>query len=72
MKQFSDPFSTSGSRQDGQMASRGNTSGSSSATLQSGSAGSSQGNTGMGDAGRPNNATPQQPGARPATPGRTS
>ena len=75
MKQFSDPFSASGSMnrgQDGQMASRGNTSSSSSATLQSGTPGSSQGSTGMGDSARPNNATPQQPAARPATPGRTS
>jgi phasin family protein len=72
MKQFSDPFSTSGSRQDGQMASRGNTSSSGSATLQSGTPGSSQGGANLGDSGRPNNATPQQPAARPSTPGRTS
>jgi phasin family protein len=46
MRQFSDPFITSGSRgQDGHMASRGNTSGSTSATLQSGSPGSSQSGT---------------------------
>jgi len=72
MRQFSDPFSTSGSNnrgQEGHMASRGNAGGASSATLQSGQSGSSQG--GSGDSAR-TNATQQQPGARPATPGRTA
>lgn len=68
MRQFSDPFSTSG-RQDGHMASRGNTSGSSSATLQSGSPGSSQSSAmpGGADASRPNSATSAQQATRPGS-----
>jgi phasin family protein len=49
MRQFSDPFKTSGSRNDGQQASRGNGSGSSGATLQSGAQGSSQSADGQGN-----------------------
>ena len=49
MRQFSDPFSTSGRGQDGHMSSRGNTSGSSSATLQSGTPGSSQSGSPQGN-----------------------
>ena len=70
MRQFSDPFITSGSRnQDGHMVSRGNTSGSSSATMQSGSAGSSQSGAmpGGADASRPNSATSTQQATRPGS-----
>jgi phasin family protein len=50
MRQFSDPFKTSGSRNDGQQASRGNSGGGSSgATLQSGAQGSSQSADGQGN-----------------------
>ena len=68
MRQFSDPFSTSGSRsgKDVQMASRGNTSGGSGATLQSGTPGSSQSDS--NDSVRPNAAGTPQPGARPGAP----
>jgi len=67
MRQFSDPFSTSGrGGKDVQMASRGNTSGGSSATLQSGTPGSSQ-SDGTAD-NRPNATATPQPGARPGAP----
>lgn len=66
MRQFSDPFSTSGSRnQDGHIVSRGNTSGASSATMQSGTPGSSQ--SGATDASRPNSSTPAQQAPRPGS-----
>lgn len=74
MRQFSDPFITSGSRQDAHQSGRGNTSGASSATLQSGTPGSSQsgaasqGNT--SDSTRPN--TSAQPSARPGSPPRNA
>lgn len=76
LRQFSDPFSTSGSRQDTHQSSRGNAGSSSSATLQSGTPGSSQsganlqGNT--GDSTRPNASATTQQGARPATPTRNA
>lgn len=75
MRQFSDPFMTSGSgnrsSQDNQMGSRGNTSSAGSATLQSGSAGSSQAST--GDSARPNATPQQQPAAaRPSSSSRPS
>lgn len=78
LRQFSDPFKTSGSRQDGQQASRGNGSGgngggSSSATLQSGAQGSSQSADGQGnlaDSIRPSAGAAQ--GNRPITPPRNA
>lgn len=65
MRQFSDPFSTSGAK----MASRGNTSGASSATMQSGAPGSSQ--AGASDSVRPNSTTTQA-AARPTGPSRNA
>ncbi|WP_332876859.1 phasin family protein [Massilia sp. S19_KUP03_FR1] len=71
MRQFSDPFSTSGSRgQDNQMGSRGNASSAGSATLQSGSSGSSQASA--SDSARQNTAASPQPAARPSSPSRPS
>ena len=64
MRQFSDPFSTSGAH-----IARGNTSGASSATMQSGTPGSSQ--AGTSDSARPNSTT-AQPSARPTGPGRNA
>jgi phasin family protein len=80
MRQFSDPFKTSGSRHDGQQASRGNGSGgngggSSSATLQSGAQGSSQSADGQGnlaDSIRPGASAASQQGNRPITPPRNA
>jgi phasin family protein len=67
LRQFQDPFSTSSrGGKDVQMASRGNTSGGSSATLQSGAPGSSQ-SDGTAD-NRPNATATPQPGARPGAP----
>jgi phasin family protein len=69
MKQFADPFSTSGSRgQDGYQASRGNTSGSSSATLQSGTPGTSQSSSmpQSNTADARSSIPPNQQGAKPA------
>lgn len=68
MREFADPFSKN---KDGQVASRGNSSGGGSATMQSATPGSSQASGLDGvDAIRPPGGV--QPGARPASPGRTS
>jgi phasin family protein len=69
LRQFSDPFSTSsrnGGGKESQIAPRGNGSGSSSATLQSGAPGSSQHDG--SDTPRPNTTGTPQPGARPGAP----
>jgi phasin family protein len=69
MRQFSDPFSNNGNRngsKDMQMAPRGNTSGSSSATMQNGMPGSGQHDG--SDAPRPSPAATAQQGARPSAP----
>jgi phasin family protein len=70
MRQFSDPFNNNNgnrnSSKDMQMAPRGNTSGSSSATMQSGTPGSGQHDG--SDAPRPNPAATAQQGARPGAP----
>jgi phasin family protein len=77
MRQFSDPFSTSGSRgQEGYQASRGNISGSGSsgATLQSGTPGASQSSSasqGTMDGSR-SSIPPNQQGAKPGTPARNA
>jgi len=75
MRQFSDPFNTSGSRHDGQQASRGNGGNGSGATLQSGAQGSSQSADGQGnlaDSIRPSAGAAAQQGNRPITPPRNA
>lgn len=71
IRQFSDPFNSDGKNT---QASRGNSNGGgSSATMQSGAAGSSQGSAHDGaDAIRPPTGGNTQPGARPGGAGRTS
>jgi len=75
LRQFQDPFTSSGSRgQDGHQVSRGNTSGSSSATLQSGTPGSSQGSSQPGNTADASRAglNPSQQGTKPGGAPRTA